>query len=433
MKNNIIIIFLFLSALTWAQETNRFTLEEAINYTLANNYDILKADLEIKKAEKKVWETTASGLPHIDGSVDYQNNIQMQKIFIMDTVFQAGQKQNVSAGLQVNQLIFSGSYIVGLQSAKAYKEISNLAKQKTKAQLTEAVINAYAAVVIADENLAILDKNLKSSEKNLHDINAIFEAGFAEEQDVDQLNYTLKKLKASRNFASRQRISALNSLKFIMGIDQDKSIELTNDLDDLMLDNLGLLKENLQAEIEQHIDYQIADLQVETSDLQVKYQKTMALPTLSTFLSHSENWSTNEVALFKDFGNHFASTIWGIKLNVPIFSSFERRAKTQQAQMDLEAAELERAKTEQKLIQDIRNAEAAYQNAIENYYVSEDLVELSESILQKEQVKFTEGISTSMDLTNAEEQLYGAQNQYIQAAFDVMQSKTALYQALGQY
>ena len=299
--------------------------------------------------------------------------------------------------------------------------------------MTEAVINAYAAVAIADENLNILENNLKSSEKNLNDISEIFKAGFAEEQDVDQLNYTLKQLKASKNFAQRQRQSALNSLKFIMGVDQDARLVLTNNLDDLMVDHLALLRDDLKAEIDKHIDYQIANHQVLTSELQVKYQKTMALPSLSTYLSHSENWSTNEAALFKDFGNHFASTIWGIKLNVPIFSSFERRAKTQQAQIDLEMAEVERKKTEQKLIQDVRNAEVAYDNAIESYYTSKELVNLSSKILEKEQIKFNEGISSSMDLTNAEEQLYRAQNQYIQAAFDVMQSKTALYQALGQY
>ena len=433
MKNRFIIMLSMLGVFSFAQEEMRFSLEEAIQHTLSHNFDMLKADLEIEKAERKVWETTATGLPHIDGAIDYQNNIQMQKIFLMDTVFQAGQKQNISPSIQINQLIFSGSYIVGLQSAKAYKEISGLAKEKTKAQLTEAVINAYAAVAIADENLNILENNLKSSEKNLNDISEIFKAGFAEEQDVDQLNYTLKQLKASKNFAQRQRQSALNSLKFIMGVDQDARLVLTNNLDDLMMDHLALLRDDLKAEIDKHIDYQIANHQVLTSELQVKYQKTMALPSLSTFLSHSENWSTNEAALFKDFGNHFASTIWGLKLNVPIFSSFERRAKTQQAQIDLEMAEVDRKKTEQKLIQDVRNAEVAYDNAIESYYTSKDLVDLSSKILEKEQIKFNEGISSSMDLTNAEEQLYRAQNQYIQAAFDVMQSKTALYQALGQY
>ena len=433
MKNKLVILWGLVGILTWSQEVNSFSLQEAIEHTLTHNYDMLKADLEIQKAEKKVWETTATGLPQIDGTIDYQNNIQMQKIFLMDTVFQAGQKQNIAPSIQINQLLFSGSYFVGLQSAKAYKEISSLGKEKTAAQLTEAVINAYAAVVIAEENLKIISNNLVTAEKNLNDISEIYKAGFAEEQDVDQINYTLTQLSSSRNFAHRQRASALNSLKFIMGLDQEDPLLLTNTLDDLMQDNLGLLKEDLKAEIEKHIDYQIANLQVKTGELQVKYQKTMAMPTLSTFLSHSENWSTNEAALFKNFGNHFAATIWGLKLNVPIFSSFQRRAKTQQAQIDLALAEVERKKIEQQLIQEVKNSEIAYDNAIDNYYTSQELVALSNKILEKEQIKFNEGISSSMDLTNAEEQLFRAQNQYIQAAFDVIQSKSALYQALGQY
>lgn len=432
MKNKFIFILSFIGIFTWSQE-NYFSLQEAIEYTLTNNYDILKADLEIEKAQKRVWETTATGLPHIDASVDYQNNIQMQKIFIMDTVFQAGQRQNIAPSIQISQLLFSGSYIVGLQSAKAYKEISGLAKTKTRAQLTEAIINAYAAVVIAEENIEIIDDNLISTERNLHEISEIYKAGFTEEQNVDQIQYTLTQLRTSKNYANRQQESALNSLKFLMGIDQSESLILTSTLDDFMADNLNLLQEDLQTQIEDHIDYQIASHQVKTGELQVKYQKSMALPTLSTFLSHSENWSTNEAALFKNFGNHFASTIWGIQLKIPIFSSFERRSRTQQAQIDLEIAEVERQKTEQKLIQDLKNAEVAYQNAMENYYTAQELVELSNKILNKEQIKFKEGYSTSMDLTMVEEQLYRAQNQYIQSAFDVIQSKSALYQALGQY
>lgn len=349
MKFNILIFLCLLPILTWSQE-NRFSLQEAIEYTLKNNHDILKADLEIEKAQKRVWETTATGLPHIEASVDYQNNIQLQKIFIMDTVFQAGQKQNLAPSIQVNQLLFSGSYIVGLQSAKAYREISNLAKTKTQAQLTEAIINAYAAVVIATENLDIIQNNLNSAERNFYEISEIYKEGFTEEQNVDQIQYTLTQLETSLSFAKRQKESALNSLKFLMGIEQNHPIVLISDLEDFMMDNLNLLQDNLETQIENHIDYQIAEHQVKTGELQVKYQKSMSLPTLSTFISHSENWSTNEAALFKNFGNHFAATIWGIQLNIPIFSSFERRARTQQAQIDLDIAEVERQKNAAKVI-----------------------------------------------------------------------------------
>ena len=237
----------------------------------------------------------------------------------------------------------------------------------------------------------------------------------------------------SKNFAERQRESAMNSLKFLMGIDQNQIITLSTNVEQLMTDNLNLENQILEGEVNNHIDYQIADLEVETSELQVKYEKSQALPTLNTFFNHSQNNFSQDTKLFSGFGTWNPSTVWGLQLNVPIFSSFERRARTQQAQLDLESAEIELRKVEQQLIQDIKNAEVNYENALENYYTTQDLVELSESIYNKEQIKFDEGISTSMDLTNAEEQLYNAQNQYIQSLLDVIQSKTALFQALGKY
>ena len=184
MKNFFLIIIMLIFSAANAQES--FTLQEAVDYTLSNNYDILKANLEIEKAQKKVWETTATGLPHIDASVDYNYNIDVPVAVFQGEVIPLGSKQTLTPAIQATQLLFSGSYLVGLQSAKAYKEISNKAKEKTEAELTEAVINAYSAVIIAEENQEIISKNVTAAEKNLNDITSIFNAGFVEEQDVDQ-------------------------------------------------------------------------------------------------------------------------------------------------------------------------------------------------------------------------------------------------------
>lgn len=431
MKNIITNILLMLSVVVFSQSS--FTLEEAIDYTLKNNYEILKSDLEIKKAEKKIWETTAIGLPHIDAGVDYNYNIDVPVAVFQGNVIPLGSKQSLAGNIQATQLLFNGSYIVGLQSARAFKEISNLAKEKTEAELKKAVTNAYSAVVIADENIKILNKNLINAEKNIKEIKALFDTGFVEEQTVDQINFTLTQLKASNKFAARQRERALNTLKFIMGVEQNQNLLLSTDLESLMLDNLQLLDTPLTAEIASHIDYKIANHQVKISELQVKYQKTMALPSLNTFFSHSQNNFSQDKSIFSGFDSWNPATVWGVKLSIPIFSSLQRHAKTQQAQIDLESSEIERKKKEQELIQQVKNAKIAFESALDNYYTASDLVKLSDKIYKKEKTKYFEGLSSSMDLTKTEEQLYNAENQYIQTAFDVIEAKTELYQALGKY
>ncbi|MBV7440264.1 TolC family protein [Weeksellaceae bacterium TAE3-ERU29] len=431
MKKIIILIGVLLFQWVGAQQS--FSLQEAIDYTLEHNYDIQRSELEIKKAEKKIWETTATGLPHIDGGVDYNYNIDIPVAVFQGQIIPLGSKQNLTANIQATQLIFSGSYIVGLQSAKAFKKISLLSKEKVRSTLMEAVINAYAGVLIGKENIKILENNLKTTDKNLYEITEIYKAGMTEQQNVDQLKYTVTKLKSSINFAKSQEKKAENTLKYIMGIPQSQEIVLTGTLDDLMQDYLILLSKENAQKIEEHIDYQIADHQVHINELQVKYEKSKALPSLSTFLSHSQNNFSKEEALFKGFDQWNPTTVWGLKLTVPIFSSLERSAKTQQAKITLEQSKLDRDKKQQELIQNMENAQSDYQVAIQNYDAAKQLVDLSQSIYDKEQIKFTEGMTTSMNLTTAEEQLYQAQNQYIQSIFNVVQSKSALYQAMGKY
>lgn len=428
-------IWLLLSSISiLAQEkAQTFSLNEAVEYTLQNNYDVLTAQVDLAKAQKQVWEATATGLPQISATSDYNYNIDIPTAYFNGQEVAMGSKKSLSFGATASQLLFSGAYIVGLQSAKAYKDISNMSIEKTKASLKEAVINAYAGVVIADENLTILEHNIEVAEKNYQDIYETFKVGLTEEQNVDQLNYTLTQLKTTRNVAKRQKESAINSLKFLMGVPQDEKINLSTTLDDLMQENLNLMSNDLTSDVKNHIDYRIANHQILTSELQVKLQKSQALPTLSTYLSYTKNSYTDKSDLFSGFKTWFPTTIWGVSLNIPIFSSLSRTAQTQQAKLDLENAKINKEEVEEELVQNLKNAQLAYESAMESYYTSKDLVALSQKIYDKENIKFTEGLTTSTDLTTSETQLYDSQSQYIQAIFDVIQSKTALYQALGKY
>ncbi|MGI9527102.1 MAG: TolC family protein [Weeksellaceae bacterium] len=430
------------------EKPTQFSLNESIEYTLTHNYDMLMADNEILKAEKKIWETTASGLPQINANVDYTYNIQKGTMFLDPSAFdpnvpkgtpltpiEIGQRQTLSANAQLSQLIFSGSYLVGLQSAKAFKQISLMSKEKATSELTKAVINAYAAVVIADQNIAILEQNLKTAEKNLHDITEIYKVGLGDEQSVDQMSYNLLSLKSGRDFALRQRQNALNTLKYIMGLKQSDDLVLTTEMDGIVEEDLLKLEEvgTPVDKIKNHIDYKIAAHQVKINDLQVKYQKTMALPTLTTFLQHSQNWSTDNDPVFDDLGNHFPATIWGVSLKIPIFSSLQRSAVTQQAQLDLANAEIEREKTEQRLVQEVKNNYLQYENALDRYYTNKERVKLTRKIFEKEQIKYFEGLSSSMDLSNTEVQMYQAENELISSAMDLISAKAAFHQSIGTY
>lgn len=467
IRKILIVSFWILGLNLFAQEkSKKYSLEESIKYTLKNNFNVKSSDLNVEIANQKVRESIAVGLPQVSGNLNYDYYINQPVSILPDFISPAvvgvnqklglidqqkandaikalggnpprevtfGTKNSFSAGVKVEQLLFSGSYLVGLQSAKAFKEISVLGKEKTESELKEAVINAYTAVVVAEENVKIIEKNLKVSSRNLFEIEEIYKAGFAEQQSVDQIKYMKKSLENSLNYAKSQREIAESTLKLIMGIDQKEKLILTTNTSDLIAYDLLIPTEVDPKDLENHIDYRLAKNRVLTSELQVKYEKSKALPSVSAFLNHAYTANSNQFLLNANDISKSNTTVVGLRMMIPIFSSFSRASKTQQAQLELEKAEQEKLNVKQQLIQKLNKARLGYLNAQDNYRTAKDLVNLSQSIYDKEKIKFKEGISTSNDLATSEKQLYDSENKYIQSILQVIYSKTELYKAMGKY
>jgi outer membrane protein len=445
MKKRIsIVLFLFSCYSVAAQEVNySFSLDEAINYALTNNYTVRNAKLDIEAAEKKKWETTTIGLPQIDGVVDYQYFLK-QVVTLIPSEFIGGPpgefeevifgtKQNLYATVTLKQLVFDGSYLIGLQSAKTFLKISNLAKEKTDQSIREAVINAYGNVLIAQETISILQKNKSSLEKNLKDTEGFLRNGFAEEQDVEQQQITLSNINNDLNRAIRFELIANQMFNFTLGIPIDSEVELKDTLEMLTLNSTDLKIISLPFDLDNHIDYKIADNKVISDELLVKYEKSKAIPSLNAFINYSKFANNDNAIFFSGNGNWFDSSLFGLSLNIPIFSSLQRSSRTQQAKINLMQSEIEFIETSEKLKLEVSTAKNKYQFALDQYQTSKQNLFLAERIAKKEEIKFFEGISTSIDLTNAQNQLFNQQQNYIQSILQIIQTKVELENALNIY
>jgi outer membrane protein TolC len=425
---------------TIAQE--KFSLEEAIDYAVKNTYAIKNANLDIEAAKRKKWETTTMGLPQINGKVDYQNFIKQPVSLIPAQLFGGppgefaevsfGTKQNVNASATLSQLLFDGSYLVGLQSAKVYLKISELAKVKTEKAIKEAVINAYGNVILAKESIQIIKNNISLLDKTIHDTNEIYKNGFAEEQDVEQLQITQSSLKNQLNKAKGLLIVAKNMLKITMGIPMENSIELTNDLESLAITQIDLAVFDTNLNLDNHIDYKIMKNSVTAKELFVKLEKSKYMPSLVSFINYGVTANNDAFNFTNSDQKWFGSSIFGVSLNVPVFSSFKRNSRVQQAKIALNQAKTTLTETEQKLKLQVDNAKVNYQFAIDNYNTTKKNLALAKRIEKKEQIKFFEGVSTSFNLTQAQNQLYSTQQQYLSAIVQIINTKASLENALNQ-
>lgn len=439
MKNKILLTLLLLTSLLQAQnqkESYSFTLQEAIDHAIQYNYTTVNASRDIEIAKQKKWETTTIGLPQINGSVNYQYNFEIQKSVVPAEFFGGnpgefaevafGTKQNMSGVLTLSQLIFDGSYLVGLQSAKTYLKISENAKVKTNQELKEMVVNSYGNVLLAEESVLILEKNKGILEKTLFDTKEIFKNGLIEEENVEQLQITLSSINSSLQNVKRQQKIALNMLKLFLGIELENDLQLKDKLTDLAQNNIDLQLLSKEFNVTNTIDYQIGK-NLETSKLLLlKLEKSRALPSLGANVNFGYNAFGDEFQFFSQNQKWLNFSNLGVGLNVPIFSSGARSARTQQAKIALEQSRTQLTETEQKLKLNFQKAKSDYEYSIEQLATSKDNLKLAERIESKNQIKFKEGLSSSFDLTEAQRQLYTTQQTYLQAMLDVINKRATL-------
>ena len=439
MKKNLLIILLFIASIANSQENQKnvsYSLEEAINHALTNNYTAINAERDIAAAKQKKWETTAMGLPQINGNLDFQNNIELQKSLIPAQFFGGnpgefrevafGTKNNMNARTTLSQLLFDGSYIVALQASKTYLKFYQNAKQKTAVDIREMVINAYGNVLLADESISILEKNKAILEKTLFETTEIYKNGLIEEENVEQLQITLSSVKSNLNNVKRLLDISSKMLKITLGLSIDDNLILTDKLDKLTLTNLDTSFSKTDFAIEKNVNYQMALNFQEQRKLEYKLQRTKALPSLSASVNFGYNAFGNEFQFFTSNQRWLNYSNVGVNLNIPIFSSLARSARTQQAKIAYEKAKTDLLETSQRLTLQYDNAKSQYEFSIEEYATAKTNLNLAERIEKKQQIKFTEGLSSSFDFSEAQRQLYAAQQNYLQSMVNIINKKAAL-------
>ncbi len=444
MTYRIVMLLLFVSSVAFSQEAPKsysFSLEEAVNYALDSSYTAINARRDVAKALKQKWETTADGLPQINGSVDYQNQLKQPVTFIPAefsggepgtfTPVTFGAKQSANLTATLSQVIFDGSYLVALKASTAFLEFSENANEKTRLEVRKGVINAYGGVLLTEESVRIVEKNIDAITDNLSETQALYEEGFAEEEDAEQLQITKLQLENQLSNTKRQADIAKQMFNLALGIPVNAPVVFKDVLEQLTLENVSLEISEQELAVEENVDYKIADNLTKQRELELKLEKSKALPSVNAFVNYGTQTQDDDFVFFDSDTRWFQSSIFGVSINVPIFSSLKRSARTQRAAIALDQAQTDLEQTIQQIQLDTDTARSDYQFAIESYQTAQKNLELAERIENKNQIKFREGISTSFDLRQAQTQLYNAQQELLQSMVNVITTKAELETVLN--
>ncbi len=435
-----LILCLFCIINAKAQSTDtvaHFSLQEAIDYAQKNQSSIQNAKIDEEIAANTVKQTLGIGLPQVNGSVNFQDFLKVPTNLVPGEIFgqpgkllpvQFGVKYQSSFGLDLNQLLFDGTYLVGLQASKTYKELSSKSLKRSRIETAVAVTKAYYSVLVSNEQLNLLDANMLRLKKSLDDTKALFKNGFVEKIDVDRLTVLNNNLETERENVIRLLDLNVNLLKFQIGMSIKSKLTLKDSIAGLQVVQSIAVSDT--SAYKNRIEYSLLETQKKLNELDLKRYKSQFLPSLSAFGSTSQNLLANKFGSL--FDRSFPTTLIGFRLAVPIISGGIKLYQVRNAKLEILKTQNNLINLKNGISLEVEQAQTIYRNGLKSLENQNRNMELAQEVLRVTKIKYEQGVGSSIEVTTAETSLKEAQNNYINALYDLLINKVNMDRALGK-
>ena len=391
-----------------AQKPLVLSLDSAVNYAVEHNKTLINSKYAIDKSSQQIKETISQGLPQIDASLDYTNflgaeaSLQLNPAAPPVTIeFNPTSNFKVSA----SQLIFNGNYIVGIQLSKLAKTITEQSYQKDELEVKYQTMQAYYTVLVTERILIKLKENLKNAQSIYENTNNLAKVGMIEQIEAKKLSVMVSSVNNAVKSTERQVELGYNLLRLQLGLKSNQQIKLTTTLDDIAL-NYNILTPLLDTfNIQNNIDYKLVSLQGEIAKKSIDMAKASYLPSLVAVYSYTEK-------IKKPNFDMSPKHVLGVTLSMPIFAGGLRKSKLSQAKIDFDISKNTKDLLTDQLTLQEKQLRYNYKNLLEQYFSQKDNVEIAKEVLDQMNLKFKQGIVSSLDLTSAN-------NDYLTAETDL--------------
>lgn len=428
-------------------QTHNFSLAECIQYAYEHQDSIKNAQLDVTSAGYKVKETIGQGLPQVDGTVSFQDYTRAPATVGPDfsaiatgkpldpkaplVVFPFGAVQyNNTYALQASQLLFSGSFLVGLQAVKTYKELSTRNLTRSKIQTNVAVTKAYYQVLVSNEQINLLDANIKQLKQQLTETSQQNKQGFVEKIDVDRLEVQYNNLVTNRENVNRSLTLNYAMLKFQMGMPIHDDLTLTDKLADVNLTQETAENSVDTAFYHNRIEYSLLETAKQLNELDVKAKKAEFLPTVVANGGFAAVFQENQTRYL--YSHPYPYNYIGLNISVPIFSGFQRKYRLKQSQITVQKSQNDLDNAKNGFSLQAKAAQVTFINSLHSLNNQKRNQQLANEVLRVSKIKYGQGVGSSIEVTQAQTALESSDNDYIQALYDALINKVNLDQAYGK-
>ncbi|SEF96603.1 TolC family protein [Algoriphagus boritolerans] len=436
------LVFLLAFSSIQAQEIAQLTLNESILYAIENNVTTKNARLETFISKATVKETTAQGLPQINGTFNLDYNPLIPVVFLPNQppfgdpsnpseVIPARFGVNYSSGLGVNmtQMIFDGSFFVGLRAAKTLTQLTNFDLVKAENDVIENVKKAYFGVLVNQERIRLSESNLARVDSLLKEAKALNEAGFAEKIEVSRIqvqrNNTYSQVERSR---TAWEISK-EILKIQMGMPLTVDVLITETLEEL--NSSEEINQLLLREGEGRVELDQLKTTIELQQLDIRNNTSQYMPTIDFVGNIRRSGAGNELNTVFNKQNWFTSSLLGLSMNIPIFDGFSKSARIQKNKYALNQLENQRFYLSDAYQNEIFTAKSNLKNDLNILDVQRENLELAKEVFDIAKIKYQEGVGSNLEVIDADAALTEAEINYLAALYDGLISKVDLEKALG--
>lgn len=415
-----------------------------MDYAIKHNLNIKNAELDAVSAEARIGEIRAAGLPQLSVAASVTNNIIIPRFFLPSSTFdptapsdappaavEFGIPWQGSASANLNQLIFSGSYFIGLKAAATYRELAQKSTTSSKVNVAEAVTKAYYSAQVAEERAKLLDLNIARVDSLMNETKAMNVAGFVELLDVNRLEVQINNLQTERQKVQNLIELSYALLRFQMGMPANEAIKLTDDIYAVNIDSLRTTAATTEVGYENRIEYSLLNTQEKLAGLDLRNVRSGYLPSLSASLGYGYNAGYDKFAqLFT--GNWFNNMVLTINLNIPIFDGFSKKYQIAQKRIVIDQVKNSQNLLKQSIDLETNQANINIKNAFATLETQKRNLDLAQEIVRVSKIKYKEGVGSNIEVINAESSFKEAQTNYFTALYDLMIAKVDLSRARGE-
>lgn len=427
---------------TFAQQVVQLTLDESIKYALENNVNAKNAKLEVLASKATIGENLARGLPQINGTFDFTHNMAIPLVFLPNegpfenpnsdaevVAARFGVDFQSSLGVRMDQMIFDGSYFVGLKAAKTLKKLTDFDLEKAENDVIENVKKAYFTVLVNDERLQIVASNLTRVDNLLKETEILYEEGFAEKLDVSRIKVQRNNLQSEYDKVVAATAISVELLKLQMGLPFEYGIQIVESLKDH--NKTEIIEELLSNNGYRRVEMDQIRTNIELANLDLKNNQVQYMPAINGFLTYQRSGASLDFENSFNSANWFSAAFVGLNMSIPLFDGFSKKSKIQKNRVQIKQLENQAVFLDQNIDVEIFQSKKNLINSLASLKVQEENRVLALEVFEMTKIKYQEGVGSNLEVINADSALKEAEANYFSALYDALIAKVDLEKALG--